>query len=91
MRFDLEAFNLAPPSNYSGYYGCETESLTIGNVTICGENTGQHSKIFTSEPFQEEIGQGVIHRCTVEKSTFFAQKSVTFDPVVRFWRAAFIK
>jgi hypothetical protein len=91
MRFDLEAFNLAPPSNYSGYYGCETESLTIGNVTICGENTGQHGKIFTLQPFQEKIGQEVIHQCTVEKKHFFAKKSVTFDPVIRFWRAPFKK
>lgn len=42
MRFDFVEFNLAPPT-VSPYPRCTDEFMTVGNVTLCGVNNGQHS------------------------------------------------
>ncbi|CRL06773.1 CLUMA_CG019555, isoform A [Clunio marinus] len=50
MRFEFRQFSLAPPtlsnnginSNGAAFQMCNDEHMTVGNITLCGENTGQH-------------------------------------------------
>jgi hypothetical protein len=43
IRFDFRSFNLGQPTtDVTGYPQCNNDAFTVGNVTLCGENTGQH-------------------------------------------------
>lgn len=41
MRFELTEFSLLAPE-ISPFPRCVDESMTVGNVTLCGVNHGQH-------------------------------------------------
>lgn len=45
MRIDLKQFSLSPPTldPSLAYMKCNTEYMQVGNITLCGENSGQHS------------------------------------------------
>lgn len=47
MRLDLNQFSLSPPTidPILAYMKCNDGYLQVGNVTLCGENSGQHSKL----------------------------------------------
>lgn len=46
MRLDFRQFSISGPTVHPtrAYQSCNDEYLQVGNVTLCGENTGQHSK-----------------------------------------------
>lgn len=44
LRIDFETFVLEQPTTASGYPQCVTDIFTVGNLRMCGDNSGQHSK-----------------------------------------------
>lgn len=46
LRLDFNSFNLAPPT-VNPYPACHIDTLSIANLdfNLCGENSGQHSKL----------------------------------------------
>lgn len=45
VRFDLNNFSLAQPSILT-YPLCVTDEFVVGDIKLCGENSGQHCKFF---------------------------------------------
>lgn len=45
LRIDFETFVLEQPTTASGYPQCVTDIFTVGNLRMCGDNSGQHSEI----------------------------------------------
>lgn len=44
LRIDFEIFELEQPTAASGYPQCVTDIFTVGNLRMCGNNSGQHSE-----------------------------------------------
>lgn len=43
IRLDFRSFTLAQPTiDANGFPQCNNDALTVGNITLCGENTGSH-------------------------------------------------
>lgn len=43
IRLELNKFKLAQPV-INPYPICQDDTFTVGNITLCGDNNGQHSK-----------------------------------------------
>jgi hypothetical protein len=76
MRLDFRTFSMAPPTADAAtpYQRCNTDYLQVGNVTLCGENAGQHGEEILAA---HESGFRSISSCSLHSDQPEARRAST--------------